>query len=289
MNSTTATASVPLYKLSESFINGTSVEYVEQQYRAWKKNPESVHTSWAAYFKNVETGAGAGQAFMAPPTLYDSISQAQPVASFRQTPTATATSNAVADNLSVVQLIDAYRTLGHRLASLDPLGLKENPTLQELEYTSYGLTQADLNKEFYFSDSQNYPFSGQKLSDIINHLRSVYCSTYAVQYMHIEVKVVYFLFNFHQDATQRQWLKERIERGLKNSISKEEKRLLLDRLVWADSFEKFLHKKWGQDKRFGLDGCETLIPGMKTLIDTGADLGVESVVIGMPHRGDSSI
>lgn len=88
----------------------------------------------------------------------------------------------------------------------------------------------------------------------------------------------------NQDATQRNWLREKVESNLLN-LSKADKVNLMDRLIWADKFEKYLMKKFGQDKRFGLDGCESLIPGMKTLIDSACDLGVESIVIGMPHRG----
>ncbi len=276
------TGPVPLKQLSESFIDGTSAEYVEQQFVSWKKNPESVHASWAAYFRNVEQGLPAGRAYMSPPTLQQKGFFPQVV----QTVMQQQQSSTTMDNLNVVNLINAFRVNGHNHANLDPLGLKAKPNSNELDHTTFGFTQTDLNKEFQFSDAATFPFSGQRLGDVISKLKVAYCSTIGAEYMHIEV-CDYISLIVLQDPAQRKWLQDKIETqgSLKGTLTPDDKKNLMDRLIWADKFEHYLQMKFGGDKRFGLDGCETLIPGMKTLIDTAADLDVESIVIGMPHRG----
>ena len=257
---------------SESFLTGTSSDYVESQYYAWKKDVNSVHSSWAAFFKNVDQGNAVGSAFVPPPTLFPSST---PSLSTAAHPAAT-TANQFMDNLKVVSLINAFRSLGHKIANIDPLGLTPVPHLQELDIKHYGFTDADLNKEFYFSDTQTYPFNGQTLGKIVSTLKDTYSSTIAAEFSHIE------------DSVQKDWVRQKLESNVRRIVSRQDKTDLMERLIWSDKFERFLMTKFGQDKRFGLDGCESLIPGMKALIDTAADLGVESVVIGMPHRGINS-
>jgi 2-oxoglutarate dehydrogenase E1 component len=168
-------------KLSnESFLDGSSGDYVESQYLAWKKDPSSVHSSWASFFKNVDAGKGVGSAFTPPPTLFPS----PPIQRTEAT-------NSFQDNLKVVDLINAYRSLGHRHAKLDPLNISPLPNVPELEPKYYGLSEADLSKEYYFSDTTTYPFSGKKLTDILAHLKEVYCGSIGVEYSHINVRFVF--------------------------------------------------------------------------------------------------
>jgi 2-oxoglutarate dehydrogenase E1 component len=111
------------------------------------------------------------------------------------------------------------------------------------------------------------------LREILERLRETYCGSIGFEYMHIP------------DSDKCNWLRARIETAERQEYSQEEKLRILDRLTWSEMFESFLANKYTAAKRFGLEGCEVLIPGMKALIDRGAELGVESVVIGMPHRG----
>ena len=111
------------------------------------------------------------------------------------------------------------------------------------------------------------------LQEIIDNCERLYCGSYGVEYVHIP------------DRGKCDWLRERLEIPVPYKYDVDEKRRILDRLIWSDSFERFLATKYPSDKRFGLEGGESLIPGMKALIDRGVDLGIKSIVIGMPHRG----
>ena len=111
------------------------------------------------------------------------------------------------------------------------------------------------------------------LKDIIENCERLYCGSYGVEYVHIP------------DRGKCDWLRERLEIPIPYKYDVDEKRRILDRLIWSDSFERFLATKYPSDKRFGLEGGESLIPGMKALIDRSVDLGIKSIVIGMPHRG----
>jgi 2-oxoglutarate dehydrogenase E1 component len=111
------------------------------------------------------------------------------------------------------------------------------------------------------------------LKEIIANCERLYCGSYGVEYVHIP------------DRGKCDWLRERLEIPVPYKYDVDEKRRILDRLIWSDSFERFLATKYPSDKRFGLEGGESLIPGMKALIDRGVDLGIKSIVIGMPHRG----
>ena len=113
----------------------------------------------------------------------------------------------------------------------------------------------------------------QTLRQILNRLKQTYCGSIGYEYMHI------------LDRDKCNWLRERIEMPHQRAYSKKRKLVMLDRLAWADMFESFLSNKYSAAKRFGLEGAETLIPGMKELIDRASELGVESIVLGMPHRG----
>jgi 2-oxoglutarate dehydrogenase E1 component len=142
----------------------------------------------------------------------------------------------------------------------------------------YGFTEADMDKEIFCGGENlisGFLSSGKRvttLRDVLKRLRETYCGTIGVEYMHI------------QERDQCDWIRERFETPTKYSFPQEDRVRILDRLAWADLYERFLNTKY-KTKRFGLDGCESLIPGLKAMIDTASDLGVNSVVIGMPHRG----
>jgi 2-oxoglutarate dehydrogenase E1 component len=179
-------------------------------------------------------------------------------------------------------LVRAYQVRGHHKAKLDPLGIL-NPDLDpdipaELKIEHYGWTEKDLDKEVTLGPGIVPRFKSlgkdtMTIRDIISHLERIYCSSIGIQYVHIPSR------------EQCDWLRERLEVPHPWSYDTEEKRMILDRLIWSDSFERFIASKFPSDKRFGLEGGESLIPGMKALIDRSVDLGCKSIVIGMPHRG----
>src|SRR3954452_5664503 len=177
---------------------------------------------------------------------------------------------AVEKPLAVWQLINMYRVRGHLIANLDPLGLKEPKTHPELDPNHWGLTIWDLDREF--------PTGGvagkrtMKLRDILGTMRDAYARTIGVEYMRI------------QEPDQKLWVQQHVE-GVSMELTGEEKRKVLLALNAAEAFERFLHTKYLGQKRFSLEGAETLIPMLNALLDEAADAGVEEVVMGMAHRG----
>lgn len=239
----------------------------------------SVHVSWAAYFKNVEEGLDSQAAFVSPPALATaSTSQLNLNESRASTPLAS-------DSLGISYLIRAYQDRGHEAAELDPLGIHgfRRDIPEELDYKYHGFTDADLDRKLNLlgtSSGGNVGFldilgSRPKvtLRQTLAHLKKTYCSTLGVEYMHM------------QSREKCNWIRSQVEIPKWMSFSKEKKMHIYERLCFADSFEKFLANKFNTAKRFGLEGGESTIPGLKYLVDRGSELGVESFVLGMPHRG----
>ncbi|KAF2770553.1 2-oxoglutarate dehydrogenase E1 component [Teratosphaeria nubilosa] len=267
---------------SDSFLSGNTANYVDEMYMAWKHDPASVHVSWQAYFKNMESGEmPVSRAFTPPPTIV-------PVGGVPTLSTTTAPgmgeSSDVMDHLKVQLLVRAYQARGHHKAKIDPLGIRnqtQNPQYlnpKELELSHYNFSEADLDKEFALGPGILPRFKSDKrdkmtLREIIDACEKIYCGPIGVEYIHIP------------DRAQCDWLRQRVEVPAPYRYSVLEKRRILDRLIWSSSFESFLATKYPNDKRFGLEGGESLIPGMKALIDRSVDYGVKDIVIGMPHRG----
>eukprot|EP01114_Cavostelium_apophysatum_P002869 TRINITY_DN1256_c0_g1_i1.p1 TRINITY_DN1256_c0_g1~~TRINITY_DN1256_c0_g1_i1.p1 ORF type:complete len:1024 (+),score=305.35 TRINITY_DN1256_c0_g1_i1:177-3248(+) len=270
--------SVPLSRLSENFIDGTSANYVEQMYQAWSKDKSSVHASWAAYFSNMERGAAPGQAHAVPPSVSAKSDVLLPTTGSADQRTILQVTQKATESMRLLNLVNAYQVYGHHASKLDPLQQSPVEVPPQLLYTTYGFTEADLDREFYLGQEHTSGFLGKerpvaKLRDIITRLEDTYCSTIGVEYMHI------------QDAEAINWIREKFETPTPYSFTTEERTVIFDRLAWATKFERFIGLKYGTTKRFGVDGCETLIPGLKALVDVSSDLGVEHVVFGMPHRG----
>lgn len=154
-------------------------------YDAWKKDPNSVHVSWAAYFTNVEKGLDPGKAFVAPPTILPSSYSVS-------SPESTASQDAhfAIQTARAKELVDSFRQLGHIQSKLDPLGLAKPQSDPRLDYRYYGFTEADLSKEFFIEGRK------ERLGDIIQRLENTYCGTVGVQFMHLEVNIFIDLFEF---------------------------------------------------------------------------------------------
>ncbi|RWQ94510.1 thiamine diphosphate-binding protein [Paecilomyces variotii] len=251
-------------------------------YLAWKKDPESVHVSWRTYFKNMESGKmPISQAFQPPPTLIPppagGVPSVMPGAGL-------GADNDLTEHLKVQLLVRAYQARGHHKAKIDPLGIRGDSEAfgyndpKELHLDHYGFTEADLDKEFTLGPGILPRFATESrkkmtLREIIDACEKIYCGSYGVEYIHIP------------DRKPCDWIRDRFEVPQPYKYSVDEKRRILDRLIWSSSFESFLATKFPNDKRFGLEGCESLVPGMKALIDRSVDYGIKDVVIGMPHRG----
>ncbi|XP_064031733.1 2-oxoglutarate dehydrogenase complex component E1 isoform X2 [Pogoniulus pusillus] len=278
---------------AEPFLSGTSSNYVEEMYYAWLENPKSVHKSWDIFFRNANAGAAPGTAYQSPPPLgssLSSLSQAQFLVQAQPN-----VDKLVEDHLAVQSLIRAYQVRGHHIAKLDPLGiscvnfddapLTVSPNVDLAVFKErlrvltvggfYGLDESDLDKVFHLPTTTfiGGNESALPLREIIRRLEMAYCQHIGVEFM------------FINDLEQCQWIRQKFETPGIMQFTNEEKRTLLARLVRSTRFEEFLHRKWSSEKRFGLEGCEVLIPALKTIIDKSSEKGVDYVIMGMPHRG----
>ncbi|POR30983.1 Uncharacterized protein TPAR_08797 [Tolypocladium paradoxum] len=256
-----------------------AANYIDEMYNSWTQSPESVHESWRDYFQAVVDGS--------------SVQPREPVQLQRDFPTPGLNSGQAAEvvsHLKVQQLVRAYQSRGHYRAKTDPLGIHVNaeeirPGLSvprvanELDMSYYGFTSADLDRLFTLGPGILPRFADETrksmtLRDIISACEATYSGSYGVEYLHIP------------DRAKCDWLRNRLEVPRPVSFSRDEKSRLLDGLIWGTSFERFLAAKFPNEKRFGLDGAEGLVPAVRSLIDRCADVhGVENIVIGSCHRG----
>ncbi|BDA47181.1 2-oxoglutarate dehydrogenase, mitochondrial [Coccomyxa sp. Obi] len=262
---------VPLPKLKDSFLDGTSSTYLEELEERYRADPTSVDKSWASFFRSLEQGVAPEAVAEA----YHAYEQGSPVSPLQ----AAAVSNqTIQESQRLLLLVRAYQVNGHFMADLDPLGLDKRPMPIELDPALYGFSDKDLDREFFLGTWNMRGFLSEErpirtLREVLQRLREAYCGTIGYEYMHIP------------DRERCNWLRERIETAEEFKYTPERKFQILDRLAWSEMFESFLANKYAAAKRFGLEGCETLIPGMKALIDRATEQGVESIVMGMPHRG----
>uniref|UniRef100_A0A2K6ADQ2 2-oxoglutarate dehydrogenase complex component E1 n=1 Tax=Mandrillus leucophaeus TaxID=9568 RepID=A0A2K6ADQ2_MANLE len=263
---------------AEPFLSGTSSNYVEEMYCAWLENPKSVHKSWDIFFRNTNAGAPPGTAYQSPLPLsrgsLAAVAHAQSLVEAQPN-----VDKLVEDHLAVQSLIRAYQVRGHHIAKLDPLGIScvnfdDAPVTVSSNVGFYGLDESDLDKVFHLPTTTF--IGGQEsalpLREIIRRLEMAYCQHIGVEFM------------FINDLEQCQWIRQKFETPGIMQFTNEEKRTLLARLVRSTRFEEFLQRKWSSEKRFGLEGCEVLIPALKTIIDKSSENGVDYVIMGMPHR-----
>ncbi|XP_025419008.1 2-oxoglutarate dehydrogenase, mitochondrial isoform X3 [Sipha flava] len=270
----------------EQFLNGTSASYIEDMYNAWLADPKSVNVSWDAFFKNCDAGAPPGSAYQAPPSLAPPgknqmlLSNILPSIQSTAAMGGTFSEKLIDDHLAVQAIIRSYQIRGHHIARLDPLNLskddQDDRLPQEILYGCYPpFEEADMERVFKLPSTT---FIGGKenalpLKEILNRLENTYCRSIGVEFM------------FINSLEQCNWIRQRMETPGIMEMDKEQKRRILARLTRATGFESFLARKWSSEKRFGLEGCEILIPAMKQVIDKSTEYGVESIIMGMPHRG----
>ncbi|MGB5983628.1 MAG: 2-oxoglutarate dehydrogenase E1 component [Nonlabens sp.] len=244
-----------------SFLNAAHTAYFAQLYDEYLINPDQVEPSWRAFFQGFDFGMeSAGHETV---IEYVEVESGQ-----KQT---AEVSQDMLKEFSVVKLIDAYRTRGHLFTKTNPVRERRNyqPTL---ELNQFGLTDSDLNTTFQAGELLGIGKSA--LKDIIAHLEQVYCDSIGVEYMYI------------RKPHEVKWIQSWLHRNNNHpQFSKDEKVQILKKLNEAVSFESFLHTKYVGQKRFSLEGNETLIPALDALIENAADKGVDQFVLGMAHRG----
>src|SRR5882757_10188776 len=261
---------------SNSYLFGGNAPYVEEMYEAYLENPGSVPDTWRAYFdalQHVPAADGSDSRDVPHAPVIESFAQRAKANAFAVK--ASSTDLAVArKQVHVQSLIAAYRFLGSRWADLDPLKRQERAKLAELEPAFYDLTESDMDIVFsatntYFSTAEH-----MTLREIVQALRETYCGSIGTEYMHVT------------EPVEKRWWQERLESiRSKPSFNTDQKKHILDRLTAAEGLERYLHTKYVGQKRFSLEGGESLIPLLDDLVQQGGKSGVEETIIGMAHRG----
>ena len=275
-----------------SFLHGTNSAFIEQMYEKYLHNPLSVPTDWQTFFSGI-SDQPTNEMKDASWSEYRDIKSnngdlvsaidgnwPDEVRSFENELKSSnainthegTSKNATLDSIRAIMMIRAYRIRGHLKANLDPLGLIEKIEHTELQPETYGFKAEDMERQIFLDNVLGLEFA--TLKEILEILNRTYCSTVGIEFMHIS------------DPEEKSWLQQRIE-GKDKEITFTDlgKEFILKKLIEAEGFEKYLHKKFVGTKRFGLDGAETVIPAMEQIIKKGGQLGVTEIVIGMPHRG----
>ena len=252
-----------------SFLNAIHPSYIAELYEKYLQYPDSIEPSWRAFFQGFDFGSEPdNREFFAAP---DSAPVTQPVIQPVQTSTSGAACEDVVKEFQVVKLIDGYRTRGH-------LFTKTNPVRERRQYSptlaieNFGLSQHDLQAKFKAGEILGIGES--TLEEIIKHLDRIYCDSIGVEYM------------FIRNPKEIDWIQNKLNANDNQpDFSAEHKKHILKKLNEAVAFESFLHTKYVGQKRFSLEGGESLIPALDNLIDHAAEKGVEEFVMGMAHRG----
>tara|TARA_E500000331_G_scaffold230762_1_gene220942 strand:- start:8339 stop:11254 length:2916 start_codon:yes stop_codon:yes gene_type:complete len=274
-----------------SFLEGNNSSFIDEQYSKFIDNPDSIPLSWKEFFEALgEDKEGILKEISGPswsPKKKNDLFNINKIKEKLQT-------NELSNNLTLnrnktlsknfdsekekdqsvkaIALIRAYRIRGHLIAKLDPLGIMKRKYLHELHPSDHGFSKEDYNKKVYLNDYMDRKY--ETVTNIVSFLKKTYCSSIGVEYMHIS------------DPFEKKWFRERIEKK-ENQINFTDngKKAILNKLIQAEGFEKFLAVKFVGTKRFGIDGGESLIPALEQIIKRGGQLGVKEIKIGMPHRG----
>src|SRR5215469_11493341 len=256
-----------------TFLTGANAGFIAELYTRYLENPDSVDESWRRFFSKMNDELPAVLTEMRGPSWGRSapsmIGNGATIASELNTE---ALRRATNDSIRALQLIRAYRVRGHLEADLDPLGLEKRGPYPELGYRSYGFTEADLDREIFINNLLGRERA--TLREIIAILRETYCGTVGVEYMHIQV------------PAERAWIQEKFEKPQsRQTLSAGVRKEILHTLTQAETFERFLDRRYTGTKRFGIEGAESLMPALEAILCRGSELGIREFVIGMPHRG----
>src|ERR1700681_69867 len=281
-----------------SFLYGGNASYIEDLYAKYETDPAAVDAEWQELFRSLKDEradvikSARGASWKKPnwplrpdgdlvAALDGQWAETEKKISEKISAKAKATgvelssaevSQATRDSIHALMLIRAYRIRGHFHAKLDPLGLEPEKNEEELDPRSYGFTEADLDRKIFLDMVLGLEFASMR--EIVAILRRTYCQTIGIEFMHIS------------NPAQKGWIQARIEGKDKEiAFTREGKRAILNKLVEAEGFEKFIDVKFTGTKRFGLDGAESLIPALEQIIKRGGALGVKEIVLGMAHRG----
>jgi 2-oxoglutarate dehydrogenase E1 component len=253
-----------------SFLFSGNTDFVEQLYEAYLRNPDQVAQPWRDYFAQLQTEGAAPDVAHAP------IQQAFASAA-RRGPNGSAPAPVLdtanhQKQVSVLQLINAHRFRGHQQADLDPLKQHERPRVPELDPQFHNLGAADLDT--VFNTGSLFAARELPLKDILDIVRTTYCRSIGAEYMHIN------------ETEQKRWIQQRLEESRATpAFNIDKRKRVLERVIAANALEEYLHRKYVGQKRFSLEGGESLIPMLDEIVEGAGNLGVAECVIGMAHRG----
>jgi 2-oxoglutarate dehydrogenase E1 component len=256
--------------LASTPLSGANATYVEALYERYLENPESIDPAWRAYFDALSPVAAPEQAHS---TIIAGVA-ARTQASARAGPAPAPAGAASEKQAAVSRLIQTYSNRGHLIARIDPLGLLQRPRPRVLDLAFAGLSEADLDTEFYTASRNDWIPKRATLREIMARLERVYCGHIGAEFAHVS------------NTDERLWLQDEFQLGrMQQRFSVDERRNLLGQLTAAEGLERYLHTKYVGQKRFSLEGAEALIASLNELIQAGGQSGVEEFVLGMAHRG----
>ncbi|KAJ5386209.1 Dehydrogenase E1 component [Penicillium cosmopolitanum] len=259
----------------------SSSDYLDHIYTAWRQDPASVHSSWREYFNAVENGLPTSEPTFEPLEKSQLFLNTNNKGVGKEFP---ASSTTLDHYSKTVRLVRAYQDFGHKKAKTNPLNLPEKRFVypEELKLEFYGFTESDMDHEVvlgpevlpYFVSAGTRTMT---LREIIKTCESLYCGSIGAECSHVET------------IEERQWIRERLEVPEPYRFTPEEKKRILDRLVWTTNFEKFMSAKFPNAKRFSIEGVETQIPALKAIIDASAENGVKNIIFPCCHRGKLNV
>ncbi len=264
-----------------SFLSGINSEFINQFYSDYLADPKSLPKSWKNFFEGLSEDEKLILEDLSGPSWSPEkkIKKINPL--FIETERKIeknqdidlgSVKEASKDSVRAIMLIRAYRIRGHLIANLDPLSLQKKEEHPELKPETYGFTSKDYDREIFLDGVLG--LQNANLREILGILKKTYCSTIGYEFMHMG------------DPEEKAWIRNRIEGPEKDIIFTDNgKKAILNKIIQAEGFEKYLHVKFVGTKRFGLDGGEALIPALEQIIKRGGSLGAKEIKIGMPHRG----
>src|SRR5580698_5862122 len=255
--------------LASTPLSGANATYVEALYEQYLQNPDRIDPVWRAYFDALPPSSAPEQAHG--PVIASVAARTQ--AGMANAAPAPAVAASV-KQAAVSRLMQIYSNRGHLIAHIDPLGLLQRPRPRVLDLDYAGLSEADLDTEFYTASRNDWMPRRARLRDIIARLEQVYCGHIGAEFAHVS------------DTDERLWLQDEFQLGrIQHRFSAEERRNLLAQLTAAEGLERYLHTKYVGQKRFSLEGADALIALLNDLVQQGGAAGIEEFVLGMAHRG----
>ena len=270
-----------IYKKT-SFLAGVNSRQIEELYTQYLENPSSLTPDWRNFFqglgdeeKNIIDNSN-GPSWSRKKPIKIKIDKSIKINLEKENSSSDlkdiSVTQAAKDSVRAIMLIRAYRIRGHLIANLDPLGIQQRDEHPELKPETYGFTQKDHKREIFLDGVLG--LQKANLNTILKILKKTYSSNIGYEFMHMG------------DPQEKAWIRDRIEGPEKEiTFTENGRKAILNKILQAEGFEKYLHVKFVGTKRFGLDGAESLIPALEQIIKRGGNLGVKEIKIGMPHRG----